>query len=1113
MEKQHALQIWENLFGENEVAYDFASHPMKKEDFQNENSHYGWDIDEKKPFLNREDNFLPCSLNTIRFRNGKPSFKVGNNLFEVRKGKRYGTFDIYDITDRNHPINMDPTEENQDPSFNRERFHSIAVSQRKTENFIVPNTKSISNNVFCASLASDNKETEGKVEEETKKVEPVLESQPLNKPEIISLDDETEEEERKVENTAENKTSFDTEEALQNLSSFTRSQIDEPKKEEDDALLLSSIEELKRQIDENLNEIDALNQQISSLNSEKETLEQKNLLLVEEKETAVKEREEALSHLQSQQSETKEQIDSILKANEALKQKVEELLLESSKNKEKIDEITQQKDALSNELQTAKDANATLSSSLNEIQNQTSFSAEEIESEKKKNNELSIAVSEKEKEISLLNENLKRSEEEKQNLISELEKNKEMLQQKEAFSTKLMVEADNRIAQESKNSEVQINCLKRQYQDLESLNKKKDEDFNLLKTEAEGLKNQIEELKNQLQGKEEEERNLIAQYQAEKERQTLESENLKKEFFDRQESLSLSEKEKQSALIQIEKLKEEILSLQKSDEENKKKSVEESQALLESKAAFDGLHLQYEELQNRYASLNSEQERIVHQSSMQAQSLEECSKKIDLLTSENEELKKNQIDDSLRQEMSKLKSNIDVLTNENNHVVGLNQVLMDKNATLQHEVESATNKIAEFKAEYEGQLKQREDSIEEIQKENDKNVRLIAYLKEGGKIEFFPEFEQYLNENNLPFSIDEIQKALLQNRNWKNKSFDKLEPINGESKMVLTFDATLIDEQTKKKEKAYNFYDQIFGLDKYKVSDFAGRYLSLDKYNDKESVDGWDYDLIDKNKEESLENIYIANYRTIKDFRSDTPFDTNGHRFQVVKEGDKEKIVSADYIADPYDFTQALRVTQNNQERVSPLLYLFVKVVGLNTSEPDKTALMEFFDLMDRTVKRCCPLSFIEMKTVIGSGKGNYAFITFDGSIEESYHENLDYALLLNSYRREYRIQEKLNAVIVLNEVDVSFSKRHLDYDTLLSETRDDELRALRYEFNMAVINSIIKRTLHVGPRILDKLPLNQSLLKPSQIGQGNFAKMYRFNKEFKVYNFVYSLTHKEEKE
>ena len=156
MEKEQAFKIWEKIFGDKEVAYDYASHPMKKEDFQKEDSYYSWDIDKKQPYLVRDDNYIPSSLNTMSFRNGKSTFKVGNNLFEVRKGKVYGTFSIYDITDRNHPLNMDPTEENQDPEFNKKRFHEIATSYHgasKDPRFLVPTMSSIEKHVFDDNLS------------------------------------------------------------------------------------------------------------------------------------------------------------------------------------------------------------------------------------------------------------------------------------------------------------------------------------------------------------------------------------------------------------------------------------------------------------------------------------------------------------------------------------------------------------------------------------------------------------------------------------------------------------------------------------------------------------------------------------------------------------------------------------------------------------------------------------------------------------------------------------------------------------------------------------------------------------------------------------------------
>lgn len=1121
MNKQQAYQIWEELFGDKEVAYDFASHPMKKEDFQNENSHYSWDIDEKKPFLNRKDNFIPCSLNTIRFRQGKPSFKVGNNLFEVRKGKSYGSFAIYDVTDRNHPINMDPTEENQDPAFNRERFHSIAVSKVKNPRFMVPTMKSISDKVFNEVLEKEEmvKEKpqliplqENETKEVAKETSAIKKEQDVlpSKPDIIMA-----EEEEIIETPAiEEKKEFDTEIALQNLSSVTSRQISQKEEtKEDSSTLLSVIEDLKKQIDENLNEIDSLNQQVSSLNSEKEILGQKNIQLTEERNKAVSLKEDIQKQHQIEKDSLQSNLDALLKANDALKNQIVEL-------KSQKEEMETEKDSLLSQLSTSKDANTELSIQINEIQNQSADRDEKLDELKKANEELEGKIQkleeekssfEQEKEaayVSLsneknsfdehlkeLNEKISLMESEKD---ADLQKYENLLNEKESLSVQL----------EEKNQENDI--LRQQLSSKEEGISSFQLDLDALKNEKESLISKIEELK-----KKEEEQNTVnlslnEQLKNEKD-SLLEKENQIQSLSFEKESFGKKNEELNSSLIEIQSknsLKEEellrarenIASLSNEKEEISEQLNAEKKQKEILQANYNSLEEQSSLMNDQLLILDSENKRLILETQEKDSKLEELNVQIENMNIETENLKKNQLDDSIKEKLS----SIDSL---NEKVNQLNEEIV----SIQKEKEEKEQELSQTKDVYEDQLRKKDDSIEEIQKENDRNIRLIKYLSLGGKMEYFTSLEQYLLNNSLSFNDDEIQKALKMHREWKVKDEEKLESINGESRLLASFDATLLDEEIKKREKALFYFEQIYGDDKFKVSDFAGRFISLSEYGSKDKEDGWDYDLLDESKEESLDNVFIANYRSLKDYLFDKPFDSNGHRFQVVKEGEKNKIVSADYIADPYDFTQALRVTKNNQGNSSPLIYLFVKVVGLNTSEPDRTALMEFFDLLDRTVKRCCPISFIEMKTIIGSGKGNYAFITFDGSIEESYHETLDYALLLNSYRREYRMEGKLNAVIVLNEVDVPFSKRHLDYDALLSETRDDELRALRYEFNMAVINSIIKRTLHIGPRILNKLAVDHSLLTESQIGQGNFAKMYCFKKAFKVYNFVYSLTHKEE--
>ncbi len=129
MNKEEALKLWDELYLEEEKAYDYASHPMKREDYENKDSLYGWTIDLKQPVLTAGktaiNNFIPSSIVTKNIRENKTSFKIGKFLFEVRKGKIYGQYDIYDITNKNEPLNMEPSDENQDPEYNRKRRETI----------------------------------------------------------------------------------------------------------------------------------------------------------------------------------------------------------------------------------------------------------------------------------------------------------------------------------------------------------------------------------------------------------------------------------------------------------------------------------------------------------------------------------------------------------------------------------------------------------------------------------------------------------------------------------------------------------------------------------------------------------------------------------------------------------------------------------------------------------------------------------------------------------------------------------------------------------------------------------------------------------------------------
>ncbi len=1046
MEKERAYEIWTNLFGDVDVAYDFASHPMKKNDFQNKDSHYGWDIDEKKPFLAQESNLLPCSLNTMGFRQGKSSFKVGNHLFEVRKGKQYGTFSIYDITERNNPINMDPTIENQNPEYNRKRFHEIAVSKSNiTPGFHIPSLKSIQDNVINEKIAAqddfffdDEKEEKKEVilsneeivpeekNEEMPIAEETLATNAVEEEKDETAQEESLSEEMKEESVIEENPSMDeeVEEKKEETSSILEEPIKEassaaeehplledesydetqeevtslePTDEEEEKDVSFIIEDLKNKIEQNEKEIASLKETKDSLEQEKISLSDENRLMKEENDRVQKEIEE-----------NQKQVQEILFANEALKNEIREMSTQKEEKSVSYENLKQEKEQLENELSLSKESNVLLSGQINELQEKENVSQETLSSLEKEKAEL------EEKILSLNSalEEIKNQEEEKNR--NDSDKNNQVL--------------------------FEMNQLKNELQEKEdlivSLTKEKEE-MNLQK---ESLENSLQEEKKKEEEAKKNYDDLLLMHQ-----------NLTADYSQLNAQVELSSDQMDSVNEENLNLSNQIKELNNQIEEANKKN----QDILFEK---DSLVRQMNENKEKMLSLNSELEYI-----------------------KNEKLQLSADKTLLNERIDQMKSDQELSQKKNS----------DSLSMLQSEIEGYKNELETLKNE--------KELIQEK----------VLYLSLNGKEEEFLSMRNDLLSQSLPFDEEHVLSSFKEHPEWKKEFLEGIMPIQGESSLVLKEEVSYTKEDKDRKKRAFNYYDQIFSMEKNEVSDFAGRFIRMTDYQNKNSDYGWDFFLLDSTLEEKMDNIAIANLKSIADYHYDVPFRTNGNEFIVKKIGEKNKILSSDFISDPYDFSQALRVTKKNQEKKSPLIYLFVKILGVSQAQPEKEALMEFFDLMDCTVKRICPTSFVEMKTVLGNG--NYAFVTFSSNEKDAYREVLDYAVLLNSYRREYRSREILNAVIVLNEVDVEFSKRHLDYDALLNETKDDELRTLRYEFNLAVINSTIKRTIHIGPRILDKLPLDQNMLKPSNIGQGNFAKMYRFDKEFKIYNFIYSLTHREE--
>ena len=1170
MEREKALEIWKQLFQDREIAYDFASHPMKREEFNNAESPYGWNIDLKKPFLNVSTNMICCALTTIRIRAGKPTFKIGQNTFEVRRGKTYGTFSIYDITDRNHPINMDPNEENQNPEFNKNRLHSIATVDYQSKNtFQMVSPDQIRKKVFQDNLNQDyiQKTKEEKqpsyIEEKLEpshvvlnRNEAIQETYIVKEPEENSVQEQEnvvqenhveptekapveetvvveEQQENPTEETVileeaheepveevEQQEEISTEEVGQQQENPSEEEvIEEPEevKEEDKTVFDQDVSkrfeilqengipqpeihhtEIKvvnqeeeenpddtlsveeRKTKEKIFELETLIEKLKTqIKADMENLSEINQALNvsrTENEQLAKELEEAKQNPVSQPVEdrSQEQMQSMLLANEALKKQIVELQEKNQQLQERNETLTSERDVAISECEVVKESNITLSQQINEME-QTPIHDEQSENEiaqlkeEKSQLEQRIAVLEEEKQRNL-EENISTSQQNYQVFESLKRENAQLRQQNEELEgekNNILQEKDDiisNLSNEKNELQQRVDAFELQKQQesqqQEAYTLQNEEELNQLRRENENLNQELTNL-NELHAKLKEEKEKI-----QKEYDSLEAQS---QFTDDQKEIM--DTEYQQLFAQENKMREE-----------------------------------FQDLQIKYYNLT-----LLHEGEIRERDheIEELHQEI-----ENRE---NQLNES-KEKISNLSSNKQIAEEEKNQIEQLNKANIEKISELYKIINQKDIDISLLNQKNSDQEKNDKEEKVNLLVEKDYYRWYSYYLENNGNPETYKDFISYMNEKGLELEEDSIKEVMANHRNWQRKESTKVDfdPYYTDPDVIATEPAFLligdedishINKERDRRNKALSYYAEIFGEDKEEVSDFAGRYLRLENFGDKDSPFGWDYVLFNEKDIENIDNILIANYRSLKDFKPNEKFESNGHAFQVEKEGEKYLVVSKDFITDPYNFDLALQVTKDNIEKNSPLLYLYIKVTGVKTTKAEPRNLMEFFDLVDRTVKRCCPKSFIEMKT--NAGTTDSIFLTFDGSLDGAYKEVLDYATLVNSYRRIFREKDKVNAIIILNQVNVPFSKRHLDYENLLKESKDVELKAIRYELNLAVINSTIKRSIHIGPTILDNLPINQEYLKPSMIGKGDFSKVFQFNGEFKVCNLIFDLKRK----
>lgn len=1042
MDKNKAYQLWEERFPNRDYVYDYAAQKIVKEDFENEASSYSWTIDFIKPLssggFNQESNYLICSTLTKMLRQNKLSFRIGNAVFEVRKGKRYGTFSLFDVTDRNHPFDVSTvTEEMLEESYHLKRQKELYGRERQNS-FVLPDLGNIRNNIVKENAPDIQMEYEEKKEEnaiessfpveetvvEEKTVEPVVDEAPTVEELVTENDDavlsETEktpaettestlvaEEEHDVPAVEEEH--FDDEVKVVPLADEEENTVDERnvlfstmKKEAEEA------DELRSLYHQDIAEKEKEKQTINTLSSSclllKENLVRLNEKLLEEKKKLEEYKAQISLNDENKEKENQEVITSLNNDNASLKAELGKQYNEYEILQAQYQEICSKYASLEQEKKELEDSLA-LASSKDETIKQIQQEKDELNAQIAK---LQEAIKEKEKEFSSLN--------------ADLESMKTSLTEKENEITRLQsLCAESSSKEDSMNSE--FNQKKNDYERM--LNEKESENITL-KNDNRYYLNQIDQFKTEKVMQDERFRNV-----------SLENDELRKQIQDIKESSSAKEDEKEK----------EYQELNQKYEDLKKENESLSSAQIAYTAEKESILSDKEALYDKTVQLNVK--------------LNENQTTIDKLTQENESLQKE----------------------------------LEENQAAHKE---AVSLLMKQKAEADGK---------------------VLFMTCGGDVEHYPEYLFYLADSDKTNTQENALEALALYPSWHRKDEQRVSTLldgektdNANVSLLSESDVSYLEEEKENREKALSYWAMKYG-DIDQTTDFAGRVININNYLDKDNSHGWNYIKVNSHDREYDGNIVIANMRTLLDYKESEDFKSNGQSFKVVEENGAYHIESKDYVTDPYNLNKTLQITKENLAKRSPFIYLFVKVLGNNNAAPDSGKLLEFYDLIDRTVRRTCSRSFIEMKTVTGSA--NYAFLTFDGTIDGSYKEALDYALLLNSYRNELRKEENgINAVIILNQVEIPYSYRHFGFEQTLALSKDVEMRAISYEFiQTAIVNSTIRKTIHIGPSILDNLPLDQSSLKESYIGQTkSFSEIYNFKKRFYTYNFVFSLK-KESKE
>ena len=1150
MNKEQALNIWQQLFGDSEIAYDYSSHPMKREDFNNASSHYGWDLDLIKPQVagGREttDNLLPCSLMTISIREGKNSFRIGKFLYEVRKGRIFGTSAIYDVTDHNNPINLSPNEENQSKIFNDNRMGINITTDPVTPTNAIDYSSIGMNNLFSrtATEALVNAVVAPADEEKTVVEESPVSISPENNSETPEKESETNPENSETEKINDDNPTEDSSLAMEEAfkvetdfaneysSSDNETVVENNTASEDtlseDNSVPSDTEIATEPITLAPNLTEETNKEISPVETKEETvkenpnaanesslLEENNRLNAKiiKQEEDIQKLNDRLLELDGKVADKEingdipvdyerteaSDIDEISPELKALEDQVSALTLELNKTKEELNQAS----LANQELNTEKNRLVAEKEELIKKQND-----EEKESGDLKQSLTALSAEDNTKDTAI--QELKSQNQNLSNQITDLKSSNSSLTQdnsnlqKEAALKEETISKLNPLVEENNALKAKISALETENNQQQEENAKnlsaENEELTALKTKIQELNNEISTLNTEKASNE----SLIQKQNADIETEKQQVSTLTSQL----DQLSLNQKQE-----------EEQVSIEKESwlqEKNQYQTDAETlkTQLIEANKNKDDLEIS---VQNQKADLLAKDDSLNQLNSTNQQ-----------LKTSNDELlksledKENQIrnKDLALSEMTKKQEEA---TELNNSLVIDKKHLEDLNQSLTSQLSEKDNNLKLTSSTLEKTIAENKDVLSKLNEESQSLQQQNLYLGLFGKKECYPQFEEEFSKTGMDYLPVNVKSLLLTHPEWvvdegneiyvSPKADDSYEeevkPLVVEAEELSEENVSYSEDERQEAQQAKSFFKEIYH-DSDIATDFAGREIHFLDYENQDSPFGWSYRLMDSQKEETADNVLVASLLSLNDFVPQGSFTTNGHTFHLNKDATHSFLVSEDYISDPYDLAEVMKKADQESARKEPLVYLFVKLLGTSGVLSDDS-FNSFTGIVEKTVKRCCTSSFIDLQVNHNPG-ADYLFLTFDGTIDGVYKEALSYAILLNSYRKEFYNRGELNAIIVLDKTDALISQRHLTLDKLTSETKDLGLRAIRYDLNqIQVINSTIKRTIHIGPEIISELDVDQTRFVESSLGQGNFAEIFGFNGHYEECHFIYNLRKKDE--